>query len=359
MKYIVYITKNLVNNILYIGVHQTKDPEIFDGYIGCGVYINKPSSYAKPKTPFQYAVKKYGPKQFVRSIIKVFDIKEQAYELERKLVTDKEINSSNYYNCIIGGIVNEVTTKPIYQYTIGGKFIKEWNLHEAEDFYNIAHNSMSASIRYKQKLAGFYWAYIKQDQLDMKEYSNPNIPKQIYKYNKEGKCVEIYDSLHKFKNPGKVCTAIQTNKLYNGFYYSYTLFEKFIPKIISNKYKNIPIYIYDRNGKYFNKAIGVTETLKLIGGKSRSSLYNALNLNKPYKGFQFSLTQVDKLSPIVIKNEKKKVNVYDVYGNLLNTYDSVNQVITELHLDSSTVHRCLKGTARQTKGYILKYKQDS
>ena len=65
MKYIVYITKNLVNNILYIGVHQTKDPEIFDGYIGCGVYINKPSSYAKPKTPFQYAVKKYGPKQFV------------------------------------------------------------------------------------------------------------------------------------------------------------------------------------------------------------------------------------------------------------------------------------------------------
>ena len=43
--------------------------------------------------------------------------------------------------------------------------------------------------------------------------------------------------------------------------------------------------IYDRNGKYFNKAIGVTETLKLIGGKSRSSLYNALNLNKPYKGF--------------------------------------------------------------------------
>ena len=65
----------------------------------------------------------------------------------------------------------------------------------------------------------------------------------------------------------------------------YTLFEKFIPKIISNKYKNIPIYIYDRNGKYFNKAIGVTETLKLIGGKSRSSLYNALNLNKPYKGF--------------------------------------------------------------------------
>jgi len=52
MKYIVYITKNEVNNKTYIGVHQTKNPEIFDGYIGCGVNINKPASYHNPKTPF-------------------------------------------------------------------------------------------------------------------------------------------------------------------------------------------------------------------------------------------------------------------------------------------------------------------
>ena len=32
MKYIVYLTTNLVNNKIYIGVHQTDNPDVFDGY---------------------------------------------------------------------------------------------------------------------------------------------------------------------------------------------------------------------------------------------------------------------------------------------------------------------------------------
>jgi hypothetical protein len=57
MKYIVYLTKNLKSKInginkIYVGVHKTKNPEIFDGYIGCGVYIQQPSTYMYPKTPF-------------------------------------------------------------------------------------------------------------------------------------------------------------------------------------------------------------------------------------------------------------------------------------------------------------------
>ena len=47
MKYIVYKTTNLINNYIYIGVHKTQDPNIFDSYIGCGVYINKPYTYEK------------------------------------------------------------------------------------------------------------------------------------------------------------------------------------------------------------------------------------------------------------------------------------------------------------------------
>ena len=52
MKYIVYCTTNLVNNKIYIGVHQTENPEKFDGYIGCGVKISMPSTFMKPKTAF-------------------------------------------------------------------------------------------------------------------------------------------------------------------------------------------------------------------------------------------------------------------------------------------------------------------
>jgi hypothetical protein len=37
MKYIVYKTTNLINDKIYVGVHGT-NPDIFDGYIGGGMY---------------------------------------------------------------------------------------------------------------------------------------------------------------------------------------------------------------------------------------------------------------------------------------------------------------------------------
>lgn len=39
MKYIVYLTTNLVNKKIYIGVHGTENPDKFDGYLGNGVKI--------------------------------------------------------------------------------------------------------------------------------------------------------------------------------------------------------------------------------------------------------------------------------------------------------------------------------
>ena len=72
MKYIVYQTVNKVNNKIYIGVHGTETDD-FDGYIGNGVSIYRPSTYMNPKTPFQFAVKKYGIKNFVRTTIKKFN----------------------------------------------------------------------------------------------------------------------------------------------------------------------------------------------------------------------------------------------------------------------------------------------
>ena len=52
MKYIVYQTINVINNKIYIGVHKTKNPDIFDGYVGCGCSIYEPNMYNNPKTPF-------------------------------------------------------------------------------------------------------------------------------------------------------------------------------------------------------------------------------------------------------------------------------------------------------------------
>jgi hypothetical protein len=37
LKYIFYITVNTVNGKFYFGVHHT-NPDVFDGYIGNGIY---------------------------------------------------------------------------------------------------------------------------------------------------------------------------------------------------------------------------------------------------------------------------------------------------------------------------------
>ena len=66
---------NTVNNKTYIGVHKT-DKDDFDGYIGCGVNINRPATYKKSKTPFQYAVNKYGIDKFIRTTLFTFDNEE-------------------------------------------------------------------------------------------------------------------------------------------------------------------------------------------------------------------------------------------------------------------------------------------
>lgn len=36
---------------------KTKNPEIFDQYLGYGIRVNSPSSYTNPKAPLQFVVK--------------------------------------------------------------------------------------------------------------------------------------------------------------------------------------------------------------------------------------------------------------------------------------------------------------
>ena len=86
LKFIVYQTINIVNNKIYVGVHGTQNPEIFDGYIGNGVNINYPSTYKNPKYPFQYAVNKYGTSNFRRTTLYIFDNEEEAYNKENRVM---------------------------------------------------------------------------------------------------------------------------------------------------------------------------------------------------------------------------------------------------------------------------------
>jgi len=134
-KYIVYKTTNLINGKIYIGVHRT-NPNIFDGYIGCGVTHTDRKKRTKG---FPQAVKKYGYENFKRETLFEYPDtkfgKKKAYDKEAELVNTDFIKRTDVYNLTLGGQCPVyASTRIIAQYTINGKFLRTWDsIQEAKE----------------------------------------------------------------------------------------------------------------------------------------------------------------------------------------------------------------------------------
>ena len=85
----VYMTVNLLNNKIYVGVHQTPNPN--DDYLGSGTHLIK-------------AIKKYGCINFEKSILYECVSINEAYLIEGLIVNEEFIKRPNVYNCCVGGI---------------------------------------------------------------------------------------------------------------------------------------------------------------------------------------------------------------------------------------------------------------
>ena len=199
MKYIVYLTTNLKSLYkntpkIYIGVHKTEDPEIFDGYIGCGCWVNQPASFKYPKTPFQCAVKKYGAENFKREVLYIYDTIEKAYEKEKELVTLDFIKQPHVYNSCEGGLGGYLG-KPLYQFDLSGNLVKSWDYAiEAYEYYNAPRSQFEYAINGKYEFMNFYWA--RSNKIIVENYisSKHGQPKMIYLYDKDGNFIQLFNS---------------------------------------------------------------------------------------------------------------------------------------------------------------------
>lgn len=234
MKYIVYLTLNKVNNKIYIGVHQTNVE--FDGYIGCGVDINRPSTIKHPKTPFQYAVKKHGFKNFTRVTLAEFDNPEEAFELERQLVNNRFLKRENVYNVAIGGKTHpDVWNKQreVYMFDLNGVFVRKFkSINEAALTVNPkAKNGSHISRAIKQGLVyqGYQWSYCKDAIMKkrtarkLKTFKTDST-KKIGRYNAKGKLLEVFATITAcrkagYTNANKVLAG--ERKLCRGFIFKY------------------------------------------------------------------------------------------------------------------------------------------
>ena len=362
MKYIVYQTINTVNKKIYIGVHKTKDPNAFDGYIGCGVYINSLSSYNKPKTPFQCAVKKYGVKSFLRSILYIYDTAEEAYKKESEIVDKDFILNENTYNVALGGAIPIQLEKPLYQFDLRGNLIKKWNAaSEVVEFYNLSIYSIGTSLQFKESLLGFFWS--REDNINIENYSKGDQKKPVYKYSKNGKCLCIYPSILEASKQENIdrptlSTSIKLQSLVkDSWYFSDKLYDEFIIKP-KKSLKGVTYYLYTIKGEYINKFIS-KELMNYLNVHSWNTIYRAIHAqNGIYKDYYISLEYLgDKIEEKKNKSAKKSVLVFDKFGNFIAEYESVQQAAKNTNSHLSGVNRVLRGLQHTTNNYIFKFKK--
>lgn len=354
MKYIVYLTTNKVNNKIYVGVHKTDDPTVFDGYIGCSINIFRSNSELKyPKTPFHKAVKKYGYNAFIRNIIQVFNTEEEALDLEAIIVNQEFIEREDTYNITLGGGMPPLNNKKVYQYSITGDFIKEWDsLTDAAHNYDTSGNLIGISANFKRTAVGYLWSFNKVDKLNIEEYHvyDPKIP--VYLYDAEGNYIRSYASMSECSRDlnvhlSRVQRAIKLGNNVNKFYLSSSLSSRFIkpeiPSIVGD------IHQYNLDGEYIRSYTSKEE----LGQYNIYDINRSIKEQRTYKGYIWIRGEkLEKAPPMKNKiNKSRKIGQYTMNGQLIKEFNTLREARKEF----PNVSKVLRGEARHCHNFTFKY----
>lgn len=351
MKYIVYQTTNKENGKLYIGVHKTENPDIFDGYIGNGIYVGY--SLENPKTVFQYALKKYGYQSFIRTTLKVFDNEEDAYDYEAQLVTLEFIKQDNNYNIKTGGIHGSWNFKTVYQFNYEGKLIKTWNSElEVIEYYSCNNSRIREAIKNKYSAFESYWNFT--DSINLEEYRKSK-QCETYQFSNTGELLNVFSTTTEISTKlnyslNSLNEAISKKKLYKNCYWTKDP-DNIINIIKINQLMNLrnkPIIQYDKDMNVIQEHISITNAanqLNIKYGTIKAAIHNNSLVNNKYY-FKYICE---------INQKKQKVAQYDFNtGKLVKIWDSITEC-AKIHPKCRDV---IKGGRNHTHGYTFKYVDD-
>lgn len=352
-KWIVYCTKCSVNNKIYIGVHKTINPDVFDGYIGGGWEIG--SVIKNPKTAYERALKKYGYKSFTRSTIKIFDNYKDAYKLEEEIVDIAFVKRRDTYNTKTGGIGGG-NYKNFYQYDMYGNYLKTWNSREEIlDYYNNWHDVNRVHRAVINKISAFdsYWTIEYIDKLDIELYKN-STRSTIYQYDINGNEIAKFNSAKECSKTLSVSLDFANEAINSGKCIKNTFLTKDPNKIFD-------IIKIHNDSKYINdNAISIYKDYKIV--KTFSSINDLSKyLNVKYKDIKSAINNSTELCGYLIsygfnekyngnKNPGLKIAQYDLDGNLIKIWDT----IAECSKNHPKVRLVLKGFRNHTHGYVFK-----
>lgn len=113
----------------------------------------------------------------------------------------------------------------------------------------------------------------------------------------------------------------------------------------------------NHNGKHSKETL-LKMSNAIKGKKSPCGMLNKHHSKKTKEKMSISRTgkvQSQETIEKRIKQLRKKVNQYDLEGNFIKTWDSINVASSTLHIKDSDISRVCKGQRNKCGGYIWKY----
>lgn len=358
MKYIVYLTINKINNKVYVGVHETENPEVFDGYIGCGAYINKPSSYNKGKTHLHNAILKYGISAFYRKTLKVFNDLDEALDFESQIVNEDFIKRTDTYNMTLGGNISPAVNKTVYEFNLNGQLIKTWDsIISITTYYNINKDRITMCIKDKRSYNNSYWSF--SDTIDIKQYKLSSRG-CVFQYNKDGKLLNTYENASQAAlkldiNRDAIISSIFNRTTCCGYYFLKA--DEDINKLINEKSARLlinttPVYRYLKTGEFNKEYKSIKEAIKDTPKTSHGNIIRAIKTNRLCGGYKWSYEKSNIIKPYnQLELKSVKVAQYDLNHNLIKIWESVSECKKQF----PSCQKVCRKERKTSKGYIFEY----
>ncbi len=350
MKWIVYCTTCTENGKIYIGVHKTENPEVFDGYIGNGLKVGW--EIKNPHTAFQYALKKYGYSKFKRSTLYVFDTEELAYSKEAEIVNKDFIKNRDNYNTCLGGIHSGIIYDTLYQYDLEGNLVKEWDsVGEAIRYYGCNNNRFNMAIQDKRSAFNSYWSKTKFNKLPIELYRKSK-RSEIYCYDESGDLFKIFNSISEIMEElgftkASIEDACSHKRPLQGFYFISDNSD--INNII--KTRTLIYNLSDKSVSKYKEGL-LVKTYPSLAQAAKENNISSIQIKKEIKNktgiwaYGYKETYDESiLEPIPLK-----IDQFDLEGNFIKTWNSYSEC-RKVH---PKVKEVLSGGRNHTHGFTFK-----
>lgn len=343
MNYIVFITINKQTNEYYIGITNNEDTN----YLGEGVWRYQASTYMYPKTLLQLAIKQYGQQSFVRCDLARYSDLGKAITRYTMLVSDWQPNmyaarhSQNLYKYY-----------PIFQFDLNGKLIKKWKMAiDACSFYNTSIEKLMFAVDNRHTLAKSFWTCTDSICIDTYSTKPWNNALTTYIYDRDGNLSNAYITPQETSKElnidiNVVKDAIKNQHLVdNKYYITNKLVLHYKPKA-RRQYAKCPIYVYDTNCQLI-KVVKGKELLRLLKQHSWQKISKACEQTGGwYDNYYLSFKKEPPM--------KRYFKVYNQNGDLIETTDDKEILITKYGLTKAEVERVIRGKKHQNN-YVIYY----